>query len=530
MKGQLSEHPLAELIREITSGGLSGALRLARGRVKAVAYALGGEVVRARSNLRVHHLIECARRAGHDADGRLSAVVTEMMGEAEAEAALVASGAIDQAAMQGLRAIQTADVLRPFLLWTDGEWDFDPRARSTGQTGARIDIKQLLLEGAQHLPTPFAAARLAGYDETISPTGVPPPPSLHLRPVEGYILSRVDVPLKLGELMAVAGLPEPQTRHGVYALALCGLLARERWPLALAGAEAAPEAPAADDAPPAAARGGDEIAAAAAAPEKSAPEPADPRAELEELLERVGGEADYFEILGVGRVARPADVKRAYYALAKRFHPDRFRQIITGDEERTRVEHAFAQVTKAYETLHDARSRDTYLSKLPPKSAAKPAAAAAGVFGKRKEAATAKVAARADAVKVQADPTATPQYRAEESYQQGLSAAERGDQAAAQAYFGEAVRLAPQEARYHALYGRALALAPATRRQAEGELQRAVKLDPRNVTYYVALAELYRAVGLRRRAEGELSRALSLDPDHAPARRMLEQMKGNDDG
>ncbi len=91
MKGQLSEHPLAELIREITSGGLSGALRLARGRVQAVAYALGGEVVRARSNLRVHHLMECARRAGLDAEGRLSAVVTGMMGEAEAAAALAAA-------------------------------------------------------------------------------------------------------------------------------------------------------------------------------------------------------------------------------------------------------------------------------------------------------------------------------------------------------------------------------------------------------------------------------------------------------
>lgn len=521
MKGQLSEYPLAELIREITAGGLSGALRLARGRVKAVAYALGGEVVRARSNLRVHHLIECARRAGHDADGRLSAVVTEMMGEAEAAAALVAAGVLDEEAMERLRAAQTADVLRPFLLWTDGDWDYDPRARSTEQTSARLDIRQLLLEGAQHLPTQFVAARLAGYEETVSPTGVPPPPGLHLQPVEGYVLSRVDMPLKLGELMAVAGLPEPRTRHAVYALALCGLLERERWPLALAGAESDPPD---EEAPRVAARDTDEVAAA---PEKPAPEP-DPRAELEELIGRVAGEADYFEILGVGRAAYPAELKRAYYALAKRFHPDRFRRIVADDEERTRVEHAFAQVTKAYETLHDPRTRDTYASKNPPKSPA----LSPGIFGKRKETGAAKsgpsVVAK-DAAKIQADPTTTPQYRAEESFQQGLSAAERGDQAAAQAYFGEAVRLAPQEARYHALYGRTLALTPATRRQAEAELQRAVKLDPRNVTYYVALAELYRAVGLRRRAEGELSRALTLDPDHAPARRMLEQMKGNDE-
>jgi len=137
------------------------------------------------------------------------------------------------------------------------------------------------------------------------------------------------------------------------------------------------------------------------------------------------------------------------------------------------------------------------------------------------------VTAREEA-KPRHDPAATPQYRAEESFQQGLAAAERGDHAAAQAFFGEAVRLSPQDARYHALYGRALARAPATRHQAEAELQSAVRLDPRNVAYYVALAELYRAIGLRRRAEGELTRALALDPKHEPARRMLEQMKGSD--
>ncbi|MCA1616624.1 MAG: DnaJ domain-containing protein [Acidobacteria bacterium] len=482
---------------------------------------------RPRSNLRVHHLIECARRAGLDADGRLSAVVTEMMGEAEAASALVAAGVLDESEMRRLRALQTADVLRPFLLWTDGDWSFDPRARSTEQP-VHLDIKQLLLEGAQHLPAGFAAARLTGYDKTISPTGGPPPPGLHLQPVEGYVLSRVDMPLKLGELIAVAGLPEPQTRHAVYALALCGLLARERWPVALAGAAAGVgDAAAADAATPAAAREQGEPVAAPQ-PEKPRPAPeADPRAELEALLERVAGEVDYFQILGVGRAARPADIKRAYYALAKRFHPDRFRQVVADEGERTRVEHAFAQVLKAYETLHDPRARDTYATKFPAKSPAR----APSLFGKRKEAGGAKVGAREaapDAAKTQADPTATPQYRAEESFQQGLSAAERGDHAAAQAYFGEAVRLAPQEARYHALYGRALALAPATRRQAESELQRAIKLDPRNVTYYVALADLYRAVGLRRRAEGELSRALALDPNHEPARRMLEQLKGSE--
>lgn len=504
MKGQLSEHPLAELIREITSGGLSGALRLARGRAQAVAYAVGGEVVSARSNLRVHRLAECARRAGLDAEGRVSAFVTEAMSDAEAASALVHSGTLTAEGLTQLRALQAADVLRPFLLWTDGLWGFDPRARPADGERVSFDTRRLLLEGAQHLPAAFAAARLADDAEVISPAAEHTPPELQLKPVEGYVLSRVERPTALGEIVAAAGLPADETRRAVYALSLCGLLARERWPVALAGAAEAAEA---------------------SAQAERAAAPADPRGELELLLERVADDADYFEILGVERGARPADIKRAYYSLAKRFHPDRFRQIVSGDEERVSVEHAFALVTKAYETLYDQQAREAYAAKHPAKSSP---AGLSSVFGKRKSATAAKVTVREEA-RPRHDPTATPQYRAEDSFQQGLAAAARGDHGAAQAYFGEAVRLGPQEARYRALYGRTLARAPATRHQAEAELQAAVRLDPRNVAYHVALAELYAAIGLRRRAEGQLSRALALDPAHEPARRMLERMKGNDE-
>ncbi|MDX6577390.1 MAG: hypothetical protein QOE96_3343, partial [Blastocatellia bacterium] len=54
MNGKLAAHPLAELIREITANGLTGALRLARERAKVVIYFENGELVFATSNLRAH--------------------------------------------------------------------------------------------------------------------------------------------------------------------------------------------------------------------------------------------------------------------------------------------------------------------------------------------------------------------------------------------------------------------------------------------------------------------------------------------
>src|SRR5207237_2328644 len=58
MEGQLSEHPLAELIREGINEKLSGALRLTRERVKVAVYLAEGAVIFAASNLRAHRLSE----------------------------------------------------------------------------------------------------------------------------------------------------------------------------------------------------------------------------------------------------------------------------------------------------------------------------------------------------------------------------------------------------------------------------------------------------------------------------------------
>ena len=61
MAGQLQRHPLTELVREISTESLSGALRLARERAKAVVYFDAGEIIYAASNLRAYRLAECAR-------------------------------------------------------------------------------------------------------------------------------------------------------------------------------------------------------------------------------------------------------------------------------------------------------------------------------------------------------------------------------------------------------------------------------------------------------------------------------------
>jgi curved DNA-binding protein CbpA len=517
MNGRLSENPLVELVRECGEQGLSGALRLVRERVKVVVYAQSGAIIYARSNLRAHRLAEVARRSAILDEDKLSALVTEMMSDAEVGAALVESRALTHEALTQLRLRQVLDVLRPPLLWLDGTWEFDARARlATEDVSVRFDLTELLLEAARRLPARFCAVRFDD-DEMLSPVN-DAPAHLQLSPVEGYVLSRADAPARVADLVSLCGLPETETLHAAYCLALGGFLTRAKWGRALQGAAALQTSVAAANADVAGvasaqAATSDENDArhgGATAKDEAATEP-DPQDEIAELIARARID-DHYEVIGVSRNASAAEIKRAYYALARRFHPDRFRRV-TDAPTLSQVEGAFARIAQAYETLSDARSRATYDSKQPARaSTQRDAGRSAGANASKPRAAT--------------ESAPNSPKRAEESFQLGLASMKDGDATGSLPHFAEAVRLDPQQARYHALYGRALMTDAHSRRQAETELRHAITLDPNNASYRVTLAQLYLAVGLQHRAETELERALALDPRHAPARQMLERIKG----
>ena len=62
---------------------------------------------------------------------------------------------------------------------------------------------------------------------------------------------------------------------------------------------------------------------------------------------------DYYEVLGVGRDASDADIKKAYRKLAKQYHPD----LNPGDKT---AEANFKEVNEAYEVLSDPQKRARY--------------------------------------------------------------------------------------------------------------------------------------------------------------------------
>ena len=531
MAGQLQKHPLTELICEISAGGFSGALRLARERAKSVVYFDAGEIIYAASNLRVYRLTEAMRRWKILPEPQLAGVQGKTS-DLEFGAKLVETRAISREMLETLEARRVSEMLCQMLLWTDGDWDFDPRVRLDSEVRVKIETRTLLVESARRLPVEFVAAKFTDKSEQLFPEAHAPD-DLNLSPMEAFVLTRVDTALSVSELSAISGLPEAETLHAVYTLALGGFLRREKWPQALSAEETAKaragiKAAPATEASPVAAEPKN-------APEKTesvaqAPTPAeekrDEQNEIEELFKRISIVTDHYQLLGIRRSATAADVKRAYYAMAKRFHPDRFRRDADA-AQLARIESGFAKFAQAYDTLKDKTSRAVYDSKLlKQEEAARTGRAVLSPLQAKANTKQDKPETRADVSTPVASTRQVPTaVQAEEKFQQGLSALQQGNSPVAIASLGEAARLAPKESRYRAYFGQALARDERLRHSAEAELKAAIALSSNNASYRVMLAELYSQIGLLRRAQGEIERALSIDPQNDAARRLLKKFK-----
>lgn len=502
MNGQLSEQPLAELIREISAKSLSGRLRLEHERVHAVAYFDHGKFLYAAANVRTLRVREYLKKAEAVSDQDL-AQFNERVSDTDLLKVLCAQKLLSPAAAEQIQTRLVADVLRLALLWTDGAWEFDSRSRLSEELNPQIDFDALLLEAARRLPAKFAASRFNNTAELIMPVEA----SLfndNLLPAEAFLLSRVDRPTTVREIVAISGLGHDETLGHLYALTLAGLLKREHWPAVFRSEQATR--------PP--------------APKKIAPPPpptvdreqsndTDPQ-EVENLLVRVKNARTHYEVLGVAREISAPELKTIYYQLARRYHPDRFRK--SAAELVPRIEAAFARITQAYDTLRDDQLRASYDAKLEVRRKVDQIADAAP----KASAPAPQPEAVVDGV---AEPFVSTAERAALQFKEGFAALEMGQKKVALGLFASAARAVPNEPRYRAYYGQALAENEATRRAAETELSAAVRLDPQNAEYRMMLAALYRDLGLKLRAKGEAERAVAADPDNRKARDLLRSLK-----
>jgi curved DNA-binding protein CbpA len=213
---------------------------------------------------------------------------------------------------------------------------------------------------------------------------------------------------------------------------------------------------------------------------------------------------NYYEILGVPRNAGEKEIKAAYHRLARSLHPDK----AATAEERERVEHEFAQISQAYNTLKDKEKRDAYDKTLSEAQEKAGGGAAGGTGGGSGSGGPAGGGAGLEKSR------ATVARRA---YLRGLQAMAAGDYTKAVEFFEAAIKNKDDEAAYYAKLAQTLLRAKRSFSRAIEAAQQAIQLDPYNVDYRLVLAELYEETGARSMALKTYEEILKWDPTNERA-------------
>ena len=194
--------------------------------------------------------------------------------------------------------------------------------------------------------------------------------------------------------------------------------------------------------------------------------------------------SDFYEALGIPRTASSGEVRKAYLGIARERHPDRF----ADPAEKARAQDFFQKATEAFNTLSNDRARTQY-----DEEQAKPK-------------------------------LVSPTEIAADAFTRGAEKLEARDVDGAIELFRSAVYHLPQEARYHAALGRALARHPKTAREAVVSLEEAVRLSPRTPQLHTDLALVLEGQGLHIRARKSAEAALLLAPDDPQVVRLVAQL------
>ena len=235
-------------------------------------------------------------------------------------------------------------------------------------------------------------------------------------------------------------------------------------------------------------------------------------------------DSDLYRLLGVSPDAPEREIKRAYYSLARKMHPDK----AESPEEAHRLEEQFASITRAYNMLKDGTRRGEYDAKLkknadssemdPVSSPNIPATGAgtAAAGGQSQRAADATAARTAEAGK---------QSVAERSFSRGLQLLNRGNAQQAVEFFDTAIRNNPADARFHARLAQALMRSQRGFTRSVEAAQRACHLDQYNIEYKMILALIYERAGSNSLAIREYEHVLKWDQGNAEATRRLEALR-----
>jgi len=206
-------------------------------------------------------------------------------------------------------------------------------------------------------------------------------------------------------------------------------------------------------------------------------------------LRRRMGSLDHFQLFGVPPNADENTVKKAYFKMARKFHPDRFGRDLDPLVKK-QIDELFDRITKSYKALTTPGAATAPPEPPPP----------------------------AD------DADKDPGKNADTRFRQGKTLYNQARYEEAIQYLEEAVRMNDNKGDYFLLLALAQSKVRGYSKKAEKNFLRAIELEPWNPEGIVGLGILYKKEGLTTRAKRQFEKALEIEPNHQAARQELESM------
>lgn len=494
VRGNLRRTPFPRLIAQLHKQRATGGLFLLRDKIKKIVYFWDGHPTFIKSNMLDECLGRVLVRERMITESECEESVRRMKAQRRQQGSvLIEMGVISPHNLRFGLELQLQVKLFDIFDWAEGEYVFRPDVPLAAEVIALdMPCAQIILEGIrrayQHDRLRSAIEALATHFLLLAEDPERRFQDLELQPAERLFVESLDGSRVGRDLLA--HLPPGLDAHGamslLHALHCAGILetsttaARRRAPSSIAFAHAQPSADEGDDA----------------------------RVALF-LAER--RHADAYAILGVPTSATPEDVERAYAALARDFHPDRFRQ--RPETTRAMARDAFELLGRAFQDLQDPRKRRQ-------------------IAGARNSNKNVPGLSSVDLLIEEAtnpvNPTQDPAARAlaaDRIFHRAealLRSRAFGD---AHRLFRQAVELRPDEGKYLAFLGWAVFCSegqgPRAAEAALPLLERAVELAPRDEHPHLFMGMVLQAIDRPDLAERAFEKAVQSNPDSAEALREL---------
>lgn len=457
-------------LKEIFFQKKTGKLTFKNGNATRHLFCQDGEIIQVKTNVdseRLGDILFKLHRIAEDEHSRIDEFIEPNVSLGEV---LKDKGVISETDLEEALTYQVRESVLNCFSSFDAEISFLEREKFSDKSArTNVSVPFLIEYGIRRLPS---SPELKTFLSARVPVKKNDTYAYILTPEEKLLLDRLNGREQAKSVQASSGMPEDAFWHSLFLFYCLDLIE-----LAL---EDNPARPAPNNARP------------TAAPAARADKEIDP--DLEEVLAFQEGLANknHYQILGLSRAASQDDIKKSYFGLARRFHPDRFPRGLS-KEKRAIVEDVFSAVTGAYRVLGTPDSRKVYDGQNEPGGEA-------------------------------VDTTKNAEIR----YRQGKTLFNQGRYHDALTLLAEAVRMRRDKGDYFLLLAMVESKLPDNGLKAEEDFQKAISLEPWNPEAYVGLGLLYKREGLKIKATHQFKKALEVDPEHKIAREHYNELTGGE--